>query len=235
MEFEQSLQKAGLTGNEAVVYLQLLKQGEQSANEIAKRIGMDRTLGYTVLNHLLEKGMVSYIVKFKKKFFKASDPSNLLSPIKEKEVFIGELIENLKQVKTEEKIEHEIKVYEGKEAIRNLYNIFRGCKEMLALGATGRAYDLIYESPALTKELIKEGMGGKIITSRKYRGHPMTKISKIQTRYSDYECEATTTIFGNYLMIHLAKNKPLVILIKNKEIADTYKKHFAVLWKAAKT
>ena len=63
----------------------------------------------------------------------------------------------------------------------------------------------------------------------------MTKISKIQTRYSDYECEATTTIFGNYLMIHLAKNKPLVILIKNKEIADTYKKHFAVLWKAAKT
>jgi len=235
MEFEQALQKAGLTGNEAIVYLQLLKQGEQSANEIAKRISMDRTLTYTVINHLIEKGMVSYVIKINKKFFKASNPEQLLSQIKEKEIIVKELIENLKSIKKEEKIDHEIKIYEGKEAIRSMYNIFKGHKEMLSFGATGRAYDSLYESPALAKELSMEGLKGRIITSQKTKNHPMTKIKNIETKYVNYESEATTTIFGNYLMIHLAKNKPVMILIKNKEIAETYRKHFEVLWRAAKS
>ena len=61
----EKLQQVGLTGNEAKVYLELVKKGESSANQVAKDIGMDRTLTYTVLNHLIEKGQVSYIIKKK--------------------------------------------------------------------------------------------------------------------------------------------------------------------------
>ncbi|MBI2629108.1 helix-turn-helix domain-containing protein [Candidatus Pacearchaeota archaeon] len=235
MEFEEPLRKAGLTGNESIVFIQLLKYGEQSANEVSKRIGMDRTLTYTVLNHLIEKGLVNYVKKSDKKFFKATDPSNLLNSIKEKEIFVKELVSKLKTMEKGKAIEQEVNVYEGKEAIRNMYNLFRKHKEMLSFGATGRAYDYLYESPALTKELIKQGMKGRIITSRKYKDHPMTKIKTIDTRYVDYESEVTTTIFGNYVMNHIAKEKPLVILIKNKEMAETYRKHFELLWGMAES
>jgi len=63
MDTLEKLQQAGLTGNESRVYLELVKKGELSANQIAKNLGMDRTLTYTVLNHLVEKGQTSYIIK----------------------------------------------------------------------------------------------------------------------------------------------------------------------------
>ena len=69
MEILEKLQKAGLTGNESKVYLELVKKGELSANQIAKNLGIDRTLTYTILNHLIEKGQVSYVIRDNKKFF----------------------------------------------------------------------------------------------------------------------------------------------------------------------
>ena len=63
MDIYEKIQEAGLTGNEARVYLELIKKGELTANQIARNISMDRTLTYTVLNHLIEKGQVSYVIK----------------------------------------------------------------------------------------------------------------------------------------------------------------------------
>lgn len=234
MDINEKLQEAGLTGNETKVYLELTKKGQLTANQIAKNLGLDRTLTYTILNHLIEKGQANYIIKENKKFFSCAKPENLLNQIKAKESLIEGLIIELSKIKKTEHHQTEIKVYEGKEGIRNIYNIFKKHKEMLSFGATGRAYDYLYESPALTKELIRAGMKGRIITSPKYKNHPMTKIKNIQVRFLPFESEATTTLFGDYVMIHIAKEKPIVTLIKNKDISDTYKKHFEVLWKSAK-
>jgi len=233
MDINEKLQKAGLTGNEAKVYLELSKVGVLSANQVSKNLGMDRTLTYTVLNHLIEKGQASYVIKDGKKFFSASNPGNLLNPIKAKELLVLDLIKELGKIKSSKKQETEINVYEGREAIRMMYHLFKKHKEMLSFGATGRAYDYLYESPALTKELVKSGLNGRIITSRKHGEHPMAKIKNIKMRYANYDSEATTTLFGDYVMIHMAKDKPIIILIKNKDIFESYKKHFEVLWKAA--
>src|SRR3989338_5886077 len=89
MELIEKLQVSGLTGNEAKVYVELLKIGESSANEIAKNIGMDRTLAYTVLNNLIEKGQVNYVIKKGKKIFSCSSLDNLLTSVKSKELLIN--------------------------------------------------------------------------------------------------------------------------------------------------
>ena len=65
MDIQEKLQQAGLTGNEAKVYLELLKKGELSASDVAKKISMDRTLTYTVLNHLKNNIHVYYSVRDK--------------------------------------------------------------------------------------------------------------------------------------------------------------------------
>ncbi|MBU0761313.1 MAG: hypothetical protein KJ600_03825 [Nanoarchaeota archaeon] len=234
MDITQKLQEAGLTGNETKVYMELTKKGSLTANQIAKNLGIDRTLTYTILNHLIEKGQANYVIKENKKFFSCAKPENLLNQIKAKEILVNELVKDLSNIKKTEEQKTEINVYEGKEAIRNIYNIFKKHKEMLSFGATGRAYDYLYESPALTKELIRAGMKGRIITSPKYKNHPMTKIKNIQVRFLPFESEATTTLFGDYVMIHIAKEKPIVTLIKNKDIAQSYRNYFEILWKSAK-
>lgn len=234
MDIYEKLQQAGLTGNEAKVYLELLKKGELSANRVAKNIGMDRTLTYTVLNHLIEKGQVNYIVKENKKIFSCSNPESLLNPIKAKETIVLDLIKELNKVKTEKQESVEINVYEGKEGFRTFMNIAIKQKEILSFGGTGRAYDLLYEMPVIGKQLEKKGIVLKVILGKEYAGHEFTKYKNVHIKLTDIKSEATTTIFGNYVAIHLIKDKPLVIIIKNKDIADSYRNYFNSLWKIAK-
>jgi len=233
-EFQEKLKKTGLTGNESKVYLELLKQGELSANELAKKIDMDRTLTYTVLNNLIKKGVISYVIKSNKKFFKAENPENLLNSLKEKEVFINDLIPQLKKIQQIKDIPYEINIYEGKEGLRTFLKLIIKHKTLCSFGATGRGYDLLYELQALSKNLKKNDYSAKIITSPKYKNHKMMELEYIKFKFLDIKSEATTSIFGDYISIHILTQKPLVILIKNKEIAESYRSHFEVLWKIAK-
>lgn len=231
-EILEKLRKAGLTGNESRVYYELLKKGQLSANQIAKDIGMDRTLTYTVLNHLIEKGMVNYVIKGNKKMFNASSPDNLLNPVKEQEAYIQGILPDLKSIEKSIGIVQEISVYEGKEGVRAFARILMKHKGFDSFGVTGRAYDLLIEAPRLVKELEKSKAKIRLITHPKYKKHPM-KIKNCEVKYLDLKSEATTTIFGDYIAIHLIKEKPSIILIKNRYIAESYKNHFGVLWKAA--
>ncbi len=235
MDMQEKLQQAGLTGNESKVYLELIKKGELSANQVAKNIGMDRTLTYTVLNHLIEKGHVSYIMKENKKLFSASSPESLLNPIKSKEAIVIDLIGELSKIKKEPQQEVEIKVLEGKDGIRTLFQTFlKNATSFDSFGATGRAYDALYEGPAIGKEFEKRKIQGRIILGEKHRGHEFTRLKNLKIKRLNIESEASTTIFGDYVVIHMIKEKPIIILIKNKDIAKSYRNYFNWMWKMAK-
>jgi sugar-specific transcriptional regulator TrmB len=234
MEINEKLQEAGLTGNESKVYLELVTKGELSANEVAKNLGIDRTLTYTVLNHLIEKGQVSYIIKKNKKMFSCANPGNLLNSIKSKEILVRGLIEELKKVSKKEKREVKVEVYEGKEGLRTIVRLIMRYKSFCSFGATGRAYDYLYEVPGLSKEWIKKKGSGRLITNPIYKKHEMTKIPNIKVRHLDIKSEVTTSIYGDYVSFHILMERPLVILIKDRYLAESYRNHFEVLWKVAK-
>ncbi len=233
MDICEKLQHANLTGNEAKVYLELVRKGELSANKISKNLGIDRTLTYTILNHLIEKGQVSYVIKNNKKMFSNSKPENLLNSVKAREFLINELINELMTINKSENQETEISVYEGKEGVRTLLNLVLKENDFYAFGSTGRAFYLLYEMPAIAKQIEKSDFNVKIIGNKKYNGTEAFKLKNIQYKYLNLESEATTSIFGDYVSIHLIKDKPFIILIKNKEIAISYKNYFNYLWKKA--
>ena len=234
IDLEERLRKAGLTGNEARVYAELLKKGSLSANDLAKKIGMDRTLAYTVLNHLIERGLVNYIIRKNKKFFESADPENLLNPVKEKEIYIKELLPELKKIEKTKEIIQEINIYEGKEGLRTLMREIMKSKSFCSFGATGKAYETLYEMPRLAEESIKKGFHARIILHPELKKHEMVNIKNMEFKFLEIRSEATTTIFDDKISIHLMKEKPLIIIIKNKEIAESYKNHFEILWESAK-
>lgn len=234
MDIYEKLGKAGLTGNEAKVYLELLKKGQLSANQVAKNLGIDRTLTYTILNHLIEKGQISYVVKENKKFFACADPENLLNSIKTTEVVVLDLIKELKTLKKEEQQQTKINVYEGKEGLRVMNKLAIKEKEFCSFGSTGRAYFKLYEVPHMIKDITKKKIKIRIIGSRRLKGTEAFKVKGFEYKYVNVESEATTSIFGDYVSIILVKDKPLIIIIKNKDIAKSYKNYFEFLWKTAK-
>lgn len=231
---EESLIEAGLTGTEATLYLQLLQLKEISAYDLSKKVGMDRTLTYQVLNNLANKGLVSFIKKNNKKYFKASSPQNLINPINTKKILVEDLIEKLKKFTVKENIINEVNVYEGKQGIRNLLNELYSSKLVYSFGATGKAYDLFYESKRLAKKYDKVEGDRRIILSSKYKTHLVSNLNSVIFKYLDIESEATTTITEEKVFIHYAGENPIVIEINNMFITNSYKEHFKILWSVAK-
>ena len=66
---EKALRKFGLSDREIRVYIVLLELGEALASKIAQKTDTPRTLVYDILEKLLDKGVVSYVIKSNKKYF----------------------------------------------------------------------------------------------------------------------------------------------------------------------
>ena len=78
------LAQLGLNNTEVKVYFALLKLDKSTVGPIVKESMIPDSKIYYILETLKEKGLVSYIIKNKVKYFQASDPKNLLTIIKNK-------------------------------------------------------------------------------------------------------------------------------------------------------
>ena len=67
MESEK-LEKIGLSKSESQIYLRLLEIGSCKAGRLAKETKYNRTTIYKVLESLIQKGLVSYVLKENRKY-----------------------------------------------------------------------------------------------------------------------------------------------------------------------
>ncbi|MFC1723621.1 TrmB family transcriptional regulator [Nanoarchaeota archaeon] len=234
--FEDRLKRAGLTGNESKVYLELLKRGELNGSELAKKVTLDRSLTYTLLNNLVDKGLVSYVIKKKKRFFRATDPSNLVTPIETKLMEIKNLIPELKEIEKLATIPQAVRVYEGKEGMKILLQEMLRAGELLFFGGSYRSYDVLkWEMPHYEKLIKKISFPIRGIVHKSYLNHPGMDLPSSDIRFlEDVKSDATTTIFGDSIAIHVLLEKPFVIIIKNKIVNQGYRNYFEFMWKHAK-
>jgi len=111
----------GLTKTEERVYLRLLGEGNTLASSLIRKLQLHRATVYDVLNRLIEKGLASFTVVDKKKYYEASSPNRILDIIKEKKKNIEEqekeaekLVKELSKIK-EKTPSSDIRILEGKE------------------------------------------------------------------------------------------------------------------------
>src|SRR3989344_3319441 len=90
MSIVENLQKAGLTEGEAKIYLALLKLGSSASGPIIKESKVANSIIYRILNSLIEKGLVSYTIKEKTKYFKAANPEKIIEFIEHKKDALDE-------------------------------------------------------------------------------------------------------------------------------------------------
>lgn len=236
----EELIDVGLTKNQAEIYMELVRNPGQIAGKLAKRLSIDRSFVYGILNNLIDKGLVSHIIKENKKFFFASDPENLLKEIDEKRDKISKLVKEMTFLRETKKEEKSVKVYEGKSGLKAYIRDFLECKEFYTLGGGGKLniLDILkYEFPHYLKDLKKKKLIGKIITSKRNikKLREMYKNSNVKSKFLDeLKSQVNFTIFDNKLAIYTAEEKPLVIIIEDKKISDSLFSYFNYLWKIAK-
>src|SRR3989344_161295 len=120
MNINEALKDWGLNDKEAKVYLATLQLGLSRVNDIAKKAGILRETTYFVLNSLIQKGLVGYVLKSGVKFFEAADPGKFISILKEKETKMKEILPNLEEIKKSIIEKPVVELYEGKEGLKTI-------------------------------------------------------------------------------------------------------------------
>src|SRR3989344_1453237 len=93
--YEEHMQKLGLTSGESRAYIALVELGSSTVGPIAKKSKVVYSKIYEVLERLIEKGLVSYTIKEKTKYFQAVEPVRIQEYLKKKE---SEIQDNMKML-----------------------------------------------------------------------------------------------------------------------------------------
>src|SRR3990167_6623018 len=118
---EKTLENLGFSGNEIKVYLTLNDHGSMKAGRIAKLAKIDRSSCYNTLKLLLEKGLASYVLIGKVKWFQATGPKRLLEYIKEQEEDVLGILPELQERHSSSKIEGQVRLFKSIKGVKAIF------------------------------------------------------------------------------------------------------------------
>ena len=243
------LKSIGLTEGEANVYLALLKIGEATKTPISNESRISSSKVYEVLKRLIDKGLVSSIIKNGIKHFQAASPEKLRyylelkeKEIKKEESIINDLIPQLNLFVQEKKKPFSTKLYEGFEGIKTAIwellenatkeNEFQG---MGIISSKNKAFNTAWIHWEIARA--KKGVSCRLIFSEKdktYYYKQLEKIPKTKIRRITLFTPAAIAILGNKTLIFDYRENPLCIVIENDNISSSFKEFFESMWRIAK-
>jgi len=237
---ENILVDIGLSMNEAKVYISLLNLGMTTITFIAEDCKLHRSNVYDTIKKLTDKGLVAYIKKDNVTFYEANNPQCLLRILKEKENMLKGVMPQLMLSKKLATSKGEAHVFEGPQAFMEILYGFLDFKEPI----------LVYGVPKMAPELLKTKMphfhkqrlSSKIPMKHIYNHNAMDRIAFLnKMKYTSakylpesFDSQVSTNICGDQVVLALWTNPVVIIQIKNKSVADSYKHYFELLWNAAK-
>ncbi len=246
MAYKELLSDIGLSKWESQTYLALLELGSTTTGALIQKSEVPQSKIYGVLDSLIKKGLVSYIIKGKIKYFQASDPKRILDLFRDKEKRIESLIEELKSKQSEKRQSSEL--FEGLKAIRGMFlgmiNEIKKGEDWFGF-STGIDYSdetiEFYNWWGMRKAI--SGLNDHLLISLQSKKEFESGIDKdsLKTmkkkllRYSSISFPGDVAIFRDQVVILNWEDKPTAILITSKNLSRQYKDFFLGLWKIAKS
>src|SRR3990167_10766454 len=236
-----NLLKIGLTEGEAKVYLALSELGSSTVGPIVKKSKVAYCNIYEILNRLIEKGIVSFIIKNKTKYFQAASPSNLIQYLDKKQEQIAQEKEALKKIlpdleKLQEiKSKQEAEVFLGKKGLRTAY-------ERLVKNTSKNDEILFFyihedkyaeESNLFYNSIIDlvSGTKNRGICNADYEKSWFAKNSKhLAMKFSKLPLPGNIDIINDKILLVSWGKTIFSVLIHSQSLADNLRKYFNEMW-----
>ncbi|MBP7708742.1 hypothetical protein KA107_03575 [Candidatus Pacearchaeota archaeon] len=243
-QISAALEKIGLTGGEIEVYLALLELGLSSTGKITRIAGISSSKVYEVLQRLINKGLASYVVQNGIKHYSATPAVRLMDLLDGKKAEIDSVKEEIDkflpelELKRQKQTSAEAIVYRGKQgpliALQETLDVAKTGEEILGFGTDEDDYLIHY--PAQLKAYIKEQLKYKVKVRLIFGEGFKSPNSGASIRYLTKGLTAPirTMIYGEKVAIVDFNTPFTTIIIEKKEVAESYRKHFDLLWKIAK-
>lgn len=229
----------GITKDQGAIYLAALEIGEGTIQDLSRASGVKRTSIYNFINELKEKGLLSSATRGKRKIYEATSPRQLLEIGKSRLVDIEEIIPELSALYTTKYDKPKVLYFEGVDDIKKAY------ADMLST----RLPIVSYEDIDYLKKMLPEKYYAYLPPERARLGIPLKAISKDspaarkfsendrvlqrQTKFikTNSPLKTEINIYGKkVLMISFREDRPFATIIEDKDIAETLRIGWELLW-----
>ncbi|MBN2051908.1 hypothetical protein JW756_00215 [Candidatus Woesearchaeota archaeon] len=242
------LEQIGLTRSEIKVYLALLELGVTTTGPIVNKSGASSSKIYEILDRLIKKGLVSYIRKGKTKNFEAAPPSRILDYFKEKDEELDRQRKQVEQLLPELEIKRQLSkhqeeatIYKGMKGVETAFydalKLMKKGETFYVYGIPPRSDKINYFFVKWNKERAKLGIKAKQLFNESARGELQAlpennPLSQIKVMQQDQVMPVGINIFNDQVILFPSETEkqPLLIVINNKEIAQSFKTQFDIFW-----
>lgn len=240
---KQQLISLGLTDGEAKVYLSLLKLGSSTVGPIVKEANVAYSNVYDILDRLLGKGLISFIIKEKTKHFQATPPSKLYEYLEKKEselekekLILKKIIPELEKLQNS-KEKQEAEIFLGYNGIKTAY-------DRMIESDKYKEEDWLFfyiEEKGTTHSKEAEGFYTRIynkfkyikakgIANIEYKKSKFIKKTHFNMRYVNFPIPGNIDVYKDKLLFITWKETSLGVLITSKDMAEKFKKYFYSIW-----
>ncbi len=244
MQLDRLLHQMGFSKNESKVYMAALGSGPSSAQELAEHADLPRTTVYSVLEYLVERGVVGKTTKQGKTRFIAEAPEKLLSIITDLQKQVEKALPQFEAVYNKSETKPKLFFYEGKGAIRKAFDDTLEVKpDEILMWNTDLYFD--FERYGLDPEYISKRV--KLgIRAKRIAGEGSVWHTKNKPRDAVELSETTVvprTVFWPGIEINIYANKVVFmnfaennsVFIESKAIADAMRQAYQLSWVGAKS
>lgn len=234
----KQLQNAGLSENEAKVYLAALELGETSVYRLAKKSAVKRTTTYLAVETLKEKGLMNAYNRNNVVICYAENPKKLVEKMEEKKQALSEILPELLAMTNLIDRKPKIQYFENEEAYKEVFkDALNYPNEEILITFNEKFYNfdnffldhfipkrkekkiwarvLLADNPAL-KNIAQDEAGhffkSKIVPS------------------ANFKIEIEMVIYGKNKLGLVSYDENLAIIIESQKIHDTQKSLFETIW-----
>lgn len=242
---ESTLRELGLTDGEIRVYLALVELGSVTVGPIIDRAQVSSSKVYVILEKLIQKGLVHYIVKEKTKYFQASQPVSLIDyadlkekRIKETKQALQEVVGEIQALQDVKKEVEEAKIYRGYKALKTAW-----MEAIKTIPAQGEYYFMSvgYGDDPYLKRFFENVAGELKKRKIKIRGIANMKEKKLyqrdyerlgyEMRYTKIVWPSDLSVAGNCLLLLVwDKKEPVVYSLHSQTLVRSYLQFLKAIW-----
>lgn len=221
-EKDNLFQNLELPKNESKVYLSLLKLGSSTAGKITKMSGIHRRNVYDAIERLIEKGLVSYTIKERTKYFEVTNP-----------------LPEFLQIRKIPDAENIAVIYQGLNGVKSIFeDILNSKKENLVLGAHKPPENIKDYLERFHKKRIRFRIKERLLFFNKTDTKRAKKLSelpftKVRFLPNSNGSKVAINIYGDKVAMLMRKESG-GFLIKNEFVAENFREYFNLLWKIGK-
>ena len=234
------LQNAGLSDNEAKVYLAALELGETTVERLSQKSGVKRTTVYLAVESLNKKGLVSHYKKKRKSFYFAENPQKIKNLLEEKMTAMTRIMPQLLSITNLIDKKPIVRFYQGDEGIKEVFrDILENSTEKFYAWYSEvwqNEFDEKWMREVFTATRVKKKIWVDCIQPNNEHFRELTKTNSARLHRSKlvdpnlFKLSITLNLYGKNKIVAVSSKEKFGLIIESQEIYESLLSLHKTMW-----